>query len=249
MVPEEEVKRGRKWKKCRIEDSDLSDGELPSDGDDSMMDRSITYDDGRDDEERDQGLETEEETKVNNNPTNEEIIGKAVGQALNSVKDMLEKSGIFETTELMKKHMATQREIPQEKLKKDKGKQEKRTISYGGKASKGSVQGHSLENTMMPSNSELTIYHNALIDGTVTVSKVNTSLEEDMDTSDESHDIVITNESGMSTSLDNIDKFIAEYRRQSEQLEVQETNESQPRPSTSREGGTDWRIPNKHRYL
>ena len=230
------IKKGKKMEKCRIEDSDLLDGELPSDGNDLMLDHLITYDDGRDDEERDQGLEMEEETEIDNNPTNEEIIGKAVGQALNSVKDMLKRSGIFETMELMKKHMATQREILQEKLKKDKGRQEKCTISYGGKASKGSMQDHSLENTTMPSNSELTIYHNALIYGTATVSKVNTSSEEEIATSDESHDIVLTNESRMSTSLDNIDKFIAEYRRRSEQLEVRETNESQPRPSTSREG-------------
>ena len=83
-------------------------------------------------------------------------------------------------------------------------------------------------------SSDLTIYHNAIQDGR-TKKGLNSSSEEEsmeMDTSDESNEIIIANENGMSTTLNQIDDFIADCCRRSNSRFGEEKD---PQPCTSRQ--------------
>ena len=167
------------------------------------------------------------------NEERQEIIGEAIGQAVNQVQDMLVKSGILETAQLLKKQLSAAEEkdkqLDQKQL--DQGQKGKNfNEDYFGK------EQADFQQFLNASNSELTIYHNAVQDGT-RINRQSSSSEEgeiEMDTSGDSNEVIIAGENGMSTTIDKIDKFIAEYRQKSEERQRQERQNDEPRPRTSR---------------
>ena len=128
----------------------------------------------------------------------DEIIGQAIGEAVNKVQDLLTQSGILETTEFLKRQLSD-----------GNAKQQRMNKDYP--AGKSGQISNNLQELLNAYNSELTIYHNAVKDGTGK-NRISTSSEEDMDVSDETNDILIAGEDGFSTSLGQIDQFIVDCR-------------------------------------
>ena len=165
-----------------------------------------------------------------------QIIGEAIGQAVPQVQDLLTKSGLLETAELMKRQLNANKER--------RNKCRPNSLTYGGGEPKGKAktvnkkQSANLADKVWDyfpnnSNSEITLYQNAVQDGTGLQN--NSTSEEDMDISDESNEtnnVLITGENGFTTSLADIDNFIADCRRQSAEHRYVEDEQ---RPSTSRE--------------
>ena len=106
----------------------------------------------------------------------DQIIGEAIGQAVAKVQDFMNKSGFIETANFLRKQMEKQEKQNAEKEGTKEGEQHK--------------EDRIRDKTGLISNSEITIYKNAVLDGTKnsnnTQNRISTSSEEGGgDTSDE----------------------------------------------------------------
>ena len=158
--------------------------------------------------------------------TKKEIIGEAIGHAVNQFQEMFNKSGFLETASMLQQQLAYQREL-QEKSEKQTGNN--KNVDKGRSATQEQA------NNLSGSQSEATIYRNALQDGT---KRVSSSSEEDV--SDNPlivDDVPVVMTQGIVGSVDNnldhhIDRLIVGERKKVENDQRQAANE--PMPSTSR---------------
>ena len=138
-----------------------------------------------------------------------EVIGEAVGQAVAKIQNFMESSGFNETAALIREHFDKKGQSPSFTiLNKPRRGAVTKTVKTGGRAN--------TQMSFIPSESEVTIYRNVLIDET----DLNKSRDRNSSSSDE---LVNTSDETVENNTTSpeviVEKFIAENRPQAQAME------------------------------